>query len=274
MIRKRYLTFFLSKLKVQKVTKAILVLTSSYIALITYAFGVFLQDPVVKGEVLTLQAVIEPIFYIVVMAVGNLLIFKTVYSQEKSKKQFFDERKLLLPAIALLMLVAFGAGIHTTGQLIEETFVNSGTTAQHFTNNFSSKVSYFLEEYPGHFLVAIPTLILSYFLAKIELNRKRPSLKSFEKLLIFSCAVFFGAISAVVNAEGHVTVLILPLSLYLLFKLYRFNKSWQRNLMTMPYSSYFAVSMVTMIVLNIVFGITNGWFVQPTELGFGSVQGN
>jgi len=255
----------------QKVTKAILILTLSYLALITYAFGVFLQQPIVQGEVLTLQAVIEPIFYVIVMVVGNFLIFKTVYSQEKTKKQFFDEKKLLLPAIALLMTVAFGAGIHTAGQLIEETFINSSVATQHFTGNFSSRVSYFLEEYPGHFLVVIPALVLSYFLAKIELNRKRPSLKLFERTLIFGCALISGVISAVGNAEGNVTLLMLPLGLYLLFKLYLSNKSLQRNILIMPYTNYFTVSIVTMAVLNIIFGVTNGWFTQPSELGFGSV---
>jgi len=255
----------------QKVTKAIIILTLSYIALTTYAFGVFLQQPIVQGEVLTVQAVIEPIFYVVAMVVGNFLIFKAVYSQEKTKKRFFDEKKLLLPAIVLLMLVAFGAGIHATGQLIEETFVNTGTATQHYTDNFSSKVSYFLEEYPGHFLVVLPALILSYFLAKIELNRKLPLLKSYERFVIFGCAIFFGAISAIGNAEGHSTVLMLPLGLYLLFKLYQHNKSLQRNLLTMPYSSFFAVSIVIMAVLNIIFGVSYGWFTQPTELGFGSV---
>jgi len=258
----------------QKVTKAILVLTLCYITLIAYAFGVFLQQPVFEGETLTLQAVIEPVFYIIVMAIGNFLIFKTVYSQEKTNKPFFDEKKLLPPAIILLMLVAFGTGIHTTGQLIEETFVNSSLATQHFTNSFSSRVAYFLEEYPGHFFVAIPALFLSYFLTQIELNRKRPLLKTFEKALIFGCGVLSGAISAVANAEGHSTVLILPLGLFLFFKLCQSNRSLQRNLTTMPYSRYFAVSIATMAVLNIIFGITSGWFVQPSELGFGSLQGN
>lgn len=85
------------------------------------------------------------------MIIGNFLIFKAVYSQEKKEKRFFDEKKLLFPGVVLLMLVAFGTGIHTTGQLIEETFVNTALTTQHYTDNFSSKVSFFLEEYPGHF---------------------------------------------------------------------------------------------------------------------------
>lgn len=255
----------------QKVTKAIIILTLSYIALITYAFGVFWQQPIFQREVLTVQAVIEPIFYIVVMVIGNLLIFKAVFFQEKSKQRFFDEKKLLFPAIILLMIVAFGAGIHTTGQLIEETFVNTGMTTQHYTDDFSSKVSYFLEEYPGHFLVVLPALVLSYFLAKIELNRKLLLLKLYERFIIFGCAVFFGVIMAIGNAEGNSTVLILPLGLFLLFKLYQSNKSLQRNLMMMTYSSYFTVSIVTMTVLNIVFGVIIGWFIQPSDLGFGSL---
>jgi len=255
----------------QKVTKAIIILTLGYILLMIYAYGVFLQIPVVQGQTLTLQAVVEPFVYIVLMTIGNLFVFKAVYSQEKSKKQFFDEKKLLPWVITLLMLVAFGVGIHSSTQLIEETFINSSTATIHFIDNFSSQLSYFLEEYPGHYLIAIPAIILSFFLAKIELNRKKAKSKRFEKGIISFCALFVGVISAVSNAEGHSTLFMLPISFYLLILLFRGNRQKGRNLLTMPFSSYFTISVISMILINIIFGLTFGWFVQPTELGFGSI---
>ena len=255
----------------QKVTKAIIFLTLNYIFLLVYAYGVFFQIPVVKGQILTLQAVVEPFAYLVLMTLGNLFVFKAVYSQEKSKKQFFDEKKLLPWAVALLMMVAFGFGIHSSAQLIEETFVNSSTATIHFTDNFSSQLSYFLEEYPGHYLIAMPATILAFFLAKIELNRKKPKSKRNEKGIIAICAVFAGVISAISNAESHSTLFMLPLSFYLLIQLLRKNRQKGRNLLIMPFSSYFTISTLSMILVNIILGFTLGWFVQPTELGFGSI---
>ena len=225
----------------QKVTRAIIILTLCYLGFIAYAFGVFLQYPVVQGEILTIQAVIEPFVYVILMTIGNFSIFNAVYSQEKTKKQFFDEKRLLGTAIILLMLVVFGAGMHTTGQLIEETFVNSSTATQHMVGNFTSQVAYFLEEYPAHFLVAIPYAILIYFLAKVEFNRKRKTLKTIERSTIVICALFYGVVFAVLNSEGHVAPLMIPLNIFLLFKFYTFSKDKLLGVLTMPFSTFFIV---------------------------------
>jgi magnesium-transporting ATPase (P-type) len=254
----------------KKATQAIIFLTTAHILIGIYAFGVFLQYLVIQGQVLTIQAVLEPFFYITLMVIAKIFIFKAVYFQEKLKKQFFDEKKLLPWAVALLMLAAFGTGIHTTGQLIEETFVNSSKAVQHYTDNFSAKVAYFLEEYPGHFFIIIPSFILSFFLAKLELNRRQPDLKKFEKVAILICGLISGTLAAVANAEGSVTIAILPLGVFFLYRLLIINKSLKRDLFSSPFSNYFVVSTTVMAILNIFFGLTNGWFVQPTELGFGS----
>ncbi len=254
----------------QKVTKAIIALTLSYILFGLYAFGVFLQQPLIKGESLTIQATLEPFAYVLLMVIGNFLIFKEVYSQERSQNSFFDEKKLLMPSIILLLLLSFGAGIHTAGQLIEETFVNTNAAVQHFTENFTSQVAYFLEEYPAHFLVALPYLILLYFVAKLELNRPPIRLKNVEKGIITLSAILYGIIFAILNAEGQVTILAIILGGYLIYSLYRSKKQIKRKLLDMPFSTYFVIGNTLMILLNVVFGIIYGWSVQPTELGFGS----
>ncbi|MFH1286234.1 MAG: hypothetical protein ABII02_00595 [Candidatus Magasanikbacteria bacterium] len=254
----------------QKVTKAIIALTASYILFGLYAFGVFLQQPLIQGETLTIQATLEPFVYVLLMVIGNFLIFKAVYSQERSKNRFFDEKKLLAPSIILLLFLSFGAGIHTAAQLIEETFVNTNANIQHFTENFTSQVAYFLEEYPAHFLVALPYLILLYFIAKLELNRPPISLKTVEKGIIVITAILYGIIFAVLNAEGHVTIFTIALAGYLTYSLYKSKQKLGRKLMNMPFSTYFVIGNILMILLNIIFGIMYGWSVQPTELGFGS----
>ena len=254
----------------QKVTKAIIALTASYILFGLYAFGVFLQQPLIKGESLTIQATLEPFVYVLLMVIGNFLIFKAVYSQERSQKCFFDEKKLLAPTILLLLLLSFGAGIHTAGQLIEETFVNTNANIQHFTENFTAQVAYFLEEYPAHFLVALPYLILLYFLAKLELNRPPITLKNVEKGIIVISAMLYGIIFEILNAEGHVTIFAIVLAGYFIYSLYRSKQQVKRKFMDMPFSTYFVIGNTLMILLNVLFGILYGWSVQPTELGFSS----
>lgn len=254
----------------QKVTKAIIALTASYILFGLYAFGVFLQQPLIEGELLTIQTTLEPFVYVLLMTVGNFLIFKAVYSQERSKNRFFDEKKLLVPTIILLLILSFGAGIHSAAQLIEETFINTNANIQHFTENFTSQVAYFLEEYPAHFLVALPYLILLYFVAKLELNRPSITLKKVEKGIIIVSAILYGIIFAVLNAEGHVTIIAIVLAGYLIYSLYKSKQQIKRKLMDMPFSTYFVIGNLLMILLNVVFGIMYGWSVQPTELGFGS----
>lgn len=254
----------------RKVTKAIIALTISYILFGLYAFGVFLQQPLIKGESLTIQATLEPFVYVFLMTIGNFLIFKAVYSQERSQNRFFDEKNLLAPAIILLLLLSFGAGIHTAAQLIEETFVNTNGAVQHFTENFTSQIAYFLEEYPAHFLVALPYLVLLYFVAKLELNRPPITLKNVEKGIIVMSAIIYGIIFAILNAEGHVTIFAIILAGFLIYLLCRSKQQIKRKLIDMPFSTYFVVGNALMILLNVVFGIIYGWSVQPTELGFGS----
>lgn len=254
----------------QKVTKAIITLTVSYILFGLYAFGVFLQQPLIKGEPLTIQATLEPFVYVLLMTIGNFLIFKAVYSQERLQNRFFDEKKLLAPAIILLLLLSFGAGIHIAAQLIEETFVNTNAVVQHFTENFTSQVAYFLEEYPAHFLVALPYLVLLYFVARLELNRPPITLKNFEKGIVVMSAILYGIIFAILNAEGHVTIFAIILAGFLIYLLYRSKQQIKRKLIDMPFSTYFIIGNALMILLNVVFGIVYGWSVQPTEFSLGS----
>lgn len=258
----------------QKVTHSILILTSCYLAFLFYAFGVFLQHPVVEGELLTVQAVVEPLIYLLTMVVGNFAIYRAVFSQEKPKKLFFDEKKLIVPTITLLMLIAFGAGMHTTGQLIEETFVNSGTSTQHTVSNFTSQVAYFLEEYPAHFLVAIPYTILLFFLGLVEFNRKSEILRSIERSIIVICAILYGVVFAIANFEGHVVSIIVPLNIYLMYRLFRAGKDSNQNIFNKPFSIYFVVGTMTMITLSLALGFVFGWSTQPTELGLGSILSN
>ena len=257
----------------QKTTKAIIILIISYIAYVAYAFGVFLQQPITEGQSLTVQAVLEPFVYIFLMVLGHYFLIKTIYSQQKNEKNQTEEGKLLVPTIILLAILVFGAGMHTVGQLIEETFINTSNAGQ-YVGNFSYQVTYFLEEYPAHLLVIIPYFILLYFLTLTESNRKAQTTQPYEKIILIFCALLFGLLFGILNAESNAGLLAILLNTYLILKYSLSQKKLARNFWSKPFSAFWIIGVIVMIITGIGLGMTNGWFIQPTDLGFGTIGGS
>lgn len=253
-----------------KTVIAILILTVSYALFVFYAFGVFLQMPVVEGESLTVQAVLEPIVYIALMVIGNGAVIWAVSTNARVKERYTNERALFVPSIMLLLLMSFGAGMHTSAQLIEETFVNTSATMVHVTENFTSRVAYFLEEYPAHVLMFLPYGFLLYILAVVELNSIPARLRRYEQVVLVVSGIVYGTLFALLNAEGHVTIPALVIGGVLMFKWHRHRKRAKRTLWELPFGAQFMIGNGVMLLLGICFGAIFGWFIQPTELGFGS----
>ena len=105
-----------------RTVRAILILMLCYLAFGAYAFGVFLQQPLVAGESLTVQAALEPFAYLLTLTIGNLALFRAVLSRPRRSDPPTEESRLFVYAIALLLIIAFGAGLHTAGTLVEEAF--------------------------------------------------------------------------------------------------------------------------------------------------------
>ena len=91
-------------------TKAIIALTVLNILFFVYAYGIFFQNPVFEAYPLTVQHILEPIFYGLIFVIGNYYIFKTVYFRKKRSDQKNNEQSLLVPTFFLLSFSIIAQG--------------------------------------------------------------------------------------------------------------------------------------------------------------------
>lgn len=96
-----------------KITKAIIGLIIANVLVFLYAYGVFLQIPLFPNYSLTLQHVLEPVFYALVFIVSNYFLFKTIYFSKRETTEKIGEAKFLTPTIFLILILGTGFGIHT-----------------------------------------------------------------------------------------------------------------------------------------------------------------
>lgn len=214
-----------------KTVKAISMLTLLFILFFIYAYATFWQTLVSPNFALTYQELFEPLFYFFVLSCGYLMLFKTIYATSKNKIRF-NETNFLFPSILLLVVLGIGAGIHTSAQMIGDALGGLGGSIY--------SLVFFLDEYPGHLLVSIPGFILIYFLALVELNRKKAKLSSLEKFLIVVNSTIHGLLYVVGGFEGGSQYVILwPLFLVLTIKLLRHKKQLNINFWNYPYTLFF-----------------------------------
>ena len=252
-----------------RTVRAILILTLCYLAFGAYAFGVFLQQPLVVGESLTVQAALEPFAYLLSMIIGNLAIFRAVALRPKRGEPILNERRLLVPAIVLLMLIAFGAGLHTAGTLVEETFHSHSTSNAH-ADDFTYEVAFWMEEYLSHYLMMVPYVLVFFLLVCVELSREPSAISNPQKAVVAFCGAVLGVCFAIGCVESAaVDLVVIPMNLFLLAKLRRLSQRYGLALWEFPVSAYWLIGTTLMIPLVVSFRISNGWLTQPTDLGFG-----
>ncbi len=258
---------------VHKTTQAIVLLVLCYLAFFLYAFGNFLQIPVIDGSPLTFQAALEPVAFIALMAIGNAWVAKVIYERKKQEQRLLDEKKLLLPTLALLLLIAFGAGLHSAGQLIADMFDITGTSVSREGESIYHTL-HFLEEYLGHFLIFPPYIVLLFFIVTLEINRAASHLSRFDKGLILISGLLIGTLFGLGNAEaGSAAILIIPMNFLLLFHFYSLKQRRPFHLLELPFASCWFIATVTMTFTGIFFGFKNGWFTQPTAVGLRTYLG-
>ncbi len=252
-----------------RTVRAIFILTFCYLAFGAYAFGVFLQQPLVAGESLTVQAALEPFAYLLSMIIGNLTIFRAVVSRPRRSAPFLNESRLLAPAVALLLIVAFGAGLHTAGTLVEETFHSHSASNAH-ADHFAYEVAFWVEEYLSHYLMMVPYVLVLFLLVRVELGREPSAISNPEKAVVAFCGAVLGVCFAVGCVESAaVDLVVVPLNVFLLAKFRRLLKRHRLTFWESPLSAYWLIGTTLMIPLVISFRVRNGWLTQPTDLGFG-----
>ncbi len=252
-----------------RTVRAILVLMLCYLALGVYAFGIFLQRPLFPGEPLTVQAAIEPFAYIVSMIVGNLAILHAVLARDRRGGAPLNEGKLRRGAIALSLLISFGAGLHTAGTLVEEAFFSQNVSTVH-PGDFTFEVAFWLEEYLSHYLIMVAYVPLLFLLVQAELNREPTSLAQHEKVIVAGCGCVFGGFLAIASLEaGAVDLLIAPLNVFLMLRFRQLRQSQRSPFLGFPFSVFWLAGSFVMVILTLAFRITYGLRIQPTDLGFG-----
>lgn len=244
-----------------KITEAVFGLIAANILVFLYAYGVFLQIPLFPDYYITLQHVLEPVFYASVFIISHYFLFKTIYFSKKEALEKFNELKLLAPTILLVLVLGTGFGIHTSAQIIEDLFGYQNKTLVY-------NLAVVLEEGPGHWFFSLPLLILYFFLVKIELNRKPVNLKNFEKVVIVTSSIIAGVGLGLTGFEGNFNgltqhVFLIPLVTFLLFKIHGLRKIYKLQLWDYPFSKFLFFSLIFYFIFTIIFGLFYGFNTSP-----------
>lgn len=246
-------------------TRALLITTVLFTLLGLYAYGTFLQTPVLNGSPLTLQAVLEPLFYALIAGASFFILGKAVYGKN-SQVQNTKDTKFIIVHFFLIAIFAVGFGIHTAGQMITETFVNTSISNQSIDDP-TYQLAYFLEEDVSHILMAIPLTLMLALLTLTERQQKPPALTILDKSITALMGAAFGIGGTIFHAEGGTLVMSIMLNAILLASWLRTTDTKLRH--SYPFTRFSVIGTTVMIVFCIAYGFTIGWFTQPTELGFG-----
>lgn len=242
-------------------TKAIITSAALFILFFVYAYGVFFQIPIFEEYSLTLQHILEPIFYGIVFVVGIYYIFRTVYSRSKKNDENNDEYNLLIPTFLLLLFLGVGFGIHTTAQLIED-FLG------YQNESLLYQIVFYLDEGPGHWLISIPLLLLFFFICKIELNRRKNKTGNLDKILIIFCSAIIGIGIGISGFEGNINgfaqhFLMTPIIIALLYKIYRYKENKLFEFWTYPFTTFLILTFCIYLIFTLVFGLLFGFTINP-----------
>ena len=242
-------------------TKAIVTLAVLNTLFFIYAYGVFFQIPIFKGQPLTLQQILEPVFYALVFIIGIYNIFKSIYSREKINDKKGDESYLLIPTFFLLLSSGIGFGIHTFAQLIEDFlgYQNEGLLY---------RIVFFLDEGPGHWLVSIPFLFLSFFLLKIELHREVNRVTNWDKITIIFCSLIIGVGLGISGVEGNINgfaqhFLMPPIIIGFLYKIYRYKENKLFKFWMYPFTTFSVLVFCVYLIFTLMFGLFFGFTISP-----------
>ena len=105
----------------------------------------------------------------------------------------------------------------------------------------------------------------------IELNRSYKILNRLDYILTVLCALFLALFISILNVEENMSLVMIPLNVYLLIKLIKFIIKNKLNIWNYPFCTFFICSTSTMLIINSLFIFIFGWNTQFTEIGFGSM---
>lgn len=243
--------------------KTILALIVVFLALLfvgVFSYSTFLQIPVFKGYPLKWQSIVEQFTFWIPAALAYLYLFKAITARQKVKKELINENKLLIPAVMLIYISALSIGIHAASSIVEDYLVNS-------PNTMLFSIVMFMDETVGHiFLVLFPIFLLIFCF--LELNRKKSKLNKYEKIIIYVLSIINGFLWGIAGVEGgSMYVAAVPITIGACLYLASFIKKQDIKIINYPFTLYFLLSSVVMVIATLFWVFKFGFFTQPGFLG-------
>jgi hypothetical protein len=247
--------------KINSVVKSLLAIVFANLFLFVISYSAFLQYPVISGEPLVWQSVVEQSLTWIPFVIGYFLLFKAI-SRGKNKMgkiKIIEEDKLLFPSIFLIFLSGLSVGVHFSSQIIEDSLVNQ-------QDLFVYKLAFFLDEQVGHFFI-IPGIFLFFVLLVLEIQRERPRLSKVDNWLISLLAVLSGFVLGILAVEaGIIYLTAIPLACVAFYKYIFLLRQHGVNLFNYPFNRFFVITISITTLISIIWWALHG-FLQPEEAG-------
>lgn len=244
---------------INKTTKALCSIFFVYLFLFVISYSTFLQIPVVGGEALVWQSLIEQSITWVPFVVGYVYLYKVITSEKKNKSVNLNESKLLIPSTVLVFLIGMSIGVHFSSQIIEDALVNQ-------KDLFVYQLVFFLDEQIGH-LFLIPGILLSIVLTALEISRIKPKQTKLDIWIVNLLAILTALTTSVMSVEaGIVYVFSIPIIVIAYYHLVKMAKKEKISICDYPFNRYLIIIGVLTTLFSLVWWSVNG-FYQPEELG-------
>ena len=246
-------------MKINPVVKSLALVFLVYLFLFVISYSTFLQTPVIGGQVLVWQSLIEQSITWMPFVVGYAYLYRAIIKGKKRSLRGIDESKLLIPSVVLIFLVGISTGVHFSSQIIEDVLVNQKEL-------FVYQLAFFLDEQIGH-LFLLPSVLLSIIFGVLEINREQPKLTGIDIWLVNILAVLTAVATSIMSVEaGLIYLFTIPLIFLAYYSVLKLAKRNKIRLLAYPLNRYLIVVAVVTTIFSIIWWSVNG-FSQPEELG-------
>lgn len=246
-------------MKINPVVKSIILILFAYVFLFLISYSTFLQIPVIPGENLVWQSVIEQTTTWIPFVLGFSLLFQKIRKNAKSNNPVIKENKLLLPSFFLIFLIGLSVGVHLSSQIIEDVLNKQ-------RNPFVYNLAFFLDEQIGHLFI-IPGILLSLILGLVEVNRENPQLNKVNKQIINLVGILTGSVAGILAVEaGSIFFLFIFGIVFLFYKYFKSIKKKNVQLLDYPFNRYLIILISVTTFFSIIWWSING-LSQPEEMG-------
>lgn len=221
----------------------------------TFIRGVLIPSPLISiGDFIDL-AVMAPF-----LAVSSYFLYRIIGSTSVLSKT--RKRVLELVMIISFFLLFQGHGIHFAANSIHNLIDQGGVVVPPDLFN----LIYFYDEVLGHkisyfglFGLIISGLLLGFVHAPREISRM-------EVMAIGGFGLFHGLSLSIAFIEGQSIIELLILAVFVIAGILLYARNRKFSFREIPYGTFILISMISMIIVSLVYVSIFGGFIQPSEL--------